>query len=143
MKMEAAYSSETSVSTPKVYTIITQNSTILKLLAIVTSNLILSSILRTFLFYSLQGPPFSSLLIPLSFSIANCKAAHFEIYPTFLLPRKSQYFRQRHYTTSRKVAGSIPHEVIGFFNRPNHIRTMALESTQPVTEMSTRNLPGG
>jgi hypothetical protein len=32
----------------------------------------------------------------------------------------------------------------GFFNSPNpSSRTMALESTQPLTEMSTRNLPGG
>jgi hypothetical protein len=50
----------------------------------------------------------------------------------------------RHYATSRKVAGSIPDEVIGFFNWPNHSsRTMALGLTQPLTEMSTRNLPGG
>jgi hypothetical protein len=50
----------------------------------------------------------------------------------------------RHYATSRKVAGSIPDEVIGFFNWPNPSnRTMALGSTQPLTEMSTRNLPGG
>jgi hypothetical protein len=40
--------------------------------------------------------------------------------------------------------GSIPDVVIGFFNLPNlssHI--VALEMTQPLTEMSTRNLPGG
>jgi hypothetical protein len=46
--------------------------------------------------------------------------------------------------TSRKVAGSIPNEVTGFFNWPNpSSRTMALGSTQPLTEMSTRSLPGG
>jgi hypothetical protein len=50
----------------------------------------------------------------------------------------------RHYATNRKVAGSIPDGVIGFFNRPNPSScTMALGSTQPLTEMSTRNLPGG
>jgi hypothetical protein len=50
----------------------------------------------------------------------------------------------RHYATSPKVVGSIPYEVIGFFNWPNpSSRTMALRSTQPLTEMSTRNLPGG
>jgi hypothetical protein len=39
--------------------------------------------------------------------------------------------------------GSIPDEVIGFFNCPNlSSHTMALESTQPLTEMSTRKLPG-
>jgi hypothetical protein len=37
----------------------------------------------------------------------------------------------------------FPDEVIGFFNWPNPFsRTMALGSTQPLTEMSTRNLPG-
>jgi hypothetical protein len=48
------------------------------------------------------------------------------------------------YATSRKVAGLIPDEVIGFFNWPNpSCCTMALGSTQPLTEMSTRSLPGG
>jgi hypothetical protein len=38
---------------------------------------------------------------------------------------------------------SIPDEVISFFNWPNpSSRNMALGSTQPPTEMSTRNLPG-
>jgi hypothetical protein len=45
---------------------------------------------------------------------------------------------------STEVAGSIPDEAIGFFNRPKpSSRIMALGSTQPLTEMSTRNLPGG
>jgi hypothetical protein len=49
-----------------------------------------------------------------------------------------------HYATSRKVAGSFPDEVIEFFNRPNSSsRTTALGSTQPLTEMNTKNLPGG
>jgi hypothetical protein len=40
--------------------------------------------------------------------------------------------------------GSISDYIIGFFSRPNaSSRTMALGSTQPLTEMSTRNLPGG
>jgi hypothetical protein len=48
------------------------------------------------------------------------------------------------YPTLRKFAGSIPEEVIGFFNLPNpSSRSMALGSTQPLTEMSIRNLPGG
>jgi hypothetical protein len=46
----------------------------------------------------------------------------------------------RHYTTSWEVADSTPDEV----NCPNPSnRTMALGSTQPLKEMSTRNLPGG
>jgi hypothetical protein len=42
------------------------------------------------------------------------------------------------------VASSIPDEVTGFFNRPNPSgHTMALGSTHHLTEISTRNLPGG
>jgi hypothetical protein len=38
---------------------------------------------------------------------------------------------------------SIPDEVIGFINCPDSSsRTMALGSTQPLTEMSTKNLLG-
>jgi hypothetical protein len=45
---------------------------------------------------------------------------------------------------ARKIAGSIPDEVIGFLNWPNFSsRIMALGSTQPLTEMSTRNRPEG
>jgi hypothetical protein len=44
---------------------------------------------------------------------------------------------------SRKVAGSIPHKVIGFFSRLNpSSRIMSLGSIQLLTEMSTRNFPG-
>jgi hypothetical protein len=43
-----------------------------------------------------------------------------------------------------RVVGSIPDEVFGFCNSPNpSSRNMAVGSTQPLTEMSTRNLPGG
>jgi hypothetical protein len=50
----------------------------------------------------------------------------------------------RHYATSRKVVGSIPDEAIALFSWPNpSSRTMALGLTQLLTEMSTRNLPGG
>jgi hypothetical protein len=42
-----------------------------------------------------------------------------------------------------KAAGSIPDKVIGFSKLPNpSSRSMTLGSTQPLTEMSTRNLPG-
>jgi hypothetical protein len=44
---------------------------------------------------------------------------------------------------SLAVAGSNPDEM-EFFNLPNpSSRTMALESTQPLTKMSTSNIPGG
>jgi hypothetical protein len=49
----------------------------------------------------------------------------------------------RHYVKIRKVAGSFHDDVIAFFNWSNpSSRTVALGSTQPLTEMSTRNLPG-
>jgi hypothetical protein len=39
---------------------------------------------------------------------------------------------------------SIAYEAIGFFNLPNHTRrTKALGFTQPLIEMSTKNIPGG
>jgi hypothetical protein len=43
----------------------------------------------------------------------------------------------RHFATNRKVAGSIPDGVIEFFHSGH---TMALGSTQPLTEISTRNI---
>jgi hypothetical protein len=50
----------------------------------------------------------------------------------------------RLYATSWKDTGSTPDEVIGFFSWPNpSSRTMTLASTQPLTEMSTRNFSGG
>jgi len=47
--------------------------------------------------------------------------------------------------TNRKVAGSIPAGVIGNFSLAKYLsdRTMALGSTQPLTEMSTRNISWG
>jgi len=49
--------------------------------------------------------------------------------------------RLRHCATSQKVAGSIPDGVIGIFHRRVHSsHTMALGLTQPLTEMSTRNI---
>jgi hypothetical protein len=50
----------------------------------------------------------------------------------------------RHYATCQKVVVSIPNEVNKFFTWPNPSNhTLALGSTQPPTEMSIRNLPGG
>ena len=50
----------------------------------------------------------------------------------------------RHYATIRMVAGSIPDGVIGILHWHNPSgRTMALGLTQPLTEMSTRNISWG
>jgi hypothetical protein len=47
----------------------------------------------------------------------------------------------RHCATSRKVAGSIPDGIIGIFHWHNPSgRTMALGSSQPLAEMSTRDI---
>ena len=49
--------------------------------------------------------------------------------------------RLRHCVTNRKVAGLITDGVIGIFHGHNPSdRTMALGLTQPVTEMSNRNI---
>jgi len=45
--------------------------------------------------------------------------------------------------TNHKVAGSIPASVSGFFIDIKSDRTMALASTQPLTEMSTRSISWG
>jgi len=52
--------------------------------------------------------------------------------------------RLRHYATNRKVAGSIPDGVtrIFYWHNPSR-RTIAPVSTQPLTEMSTRNISWG
>jgi len=50
----------------------------------------------------------------------------------------------RHCATSRKVMVSIPDGVIGIFHWHNpSSRNMALGLTQPLTEMSTRNISRG
>ena len=50
----------------------------------------------------------------------------------------------RHCATSRKVVGSIPDGVTGIFHWHNPSgRSMALRFTQPLTEMSTRNISRG
>jgi hypothetical protein len=50
----------------------------------------------------------------------------------------------RHCATNRKVTGSVPDGVTGIFQclDPSG-RTVALVSTQPLTEMSTRNSSWG
>jgi hypothetical protein len=50
----------------------------------------------------------------------------------------------RYCATNRKVAGSIPDGVIGIFRYHNSSdRAMALGSTQPLTEISTRSISLG
>jgi hypothetical protein len=50
----------------------------------------------------------------------------------------------RHCATNWKVAGSIPDGVVEMFHWHNSSgRTMALGSTQPLTEMRTKKIPLG
>jgi hypothetical protein len=50
----------------------------------------------------------------------------------------------RHCATNRKVMGLTPNVVIGIFRRYNPSgHTMTLGSTQPLTEMSARNISWG
>jgi hypothetical protein len=43
-----------------------------------------------------------------------------------------------------RARARVPMRSLDFFNLPNpSSRTMTLGSTQPLTEMSTRNFPGG
>ena len=69
-----------------------------------------------------------------------------EEFPSFLLHiRGIQWcIWLRHTATSWKVTGSIPNGVIGVFHwRDPFCHTVALVPTQPLTEMSTRNISWG
>jgi hypothetical protein len=69
---------------------------------------------------------------------------HPPAYLCFLYPYHSMAQWLRHCATNRKVAGSIPDGVFGIFHWHNPSdRTMALGSTQPLTEMSTRSISLG
>jgi hypothetical protein len=85
----------------------------------------------TFLVFTVQ-PVFSILSSRSLYPDCFCSVSSIVIY--FIL----------YYATSRKVTSSFAGEVIGFFSwhKPSS-RTMALGSTQSLTEMSIRNLPGG
>jgi hypothetical protein len=48
----------------------------------------------------------------------------------------------RHYATSWKVAGSLPHESIDSIGLTLPAALTGLGSTEPVTEMSTRDVQG-
>jgi hypothetical protein len=86
---------------------------------------------------------FVAMLIRTS-SCSLAWAKIFQTKPSQPISLISNFSCLRHYGASRKVAGSNPGELIGFFNWRNpSSRTMALGSTQPLTEMSTKNLPRG
>ena len=72
----------------------------------------------------------------------TCQALHIYIHIYIYIYTGHTRWRSwlRHCASSRKVAGSIPDSVIGFFHWHNPSdRIMALGSTQRLTEMSTRD----
>jgi hypothetical protein len=61
----------------------------------------------------------------------------------YLMAESSDSVVGEGYAKIRKVASSIPYEIIGLLNLPNpYSRTVGLGSTQSLTEMSIRNRPG-
>jgi hypothetical protein len=94
------------------------------------------------------GPGHIILSVLMVFQILSRQISRqlFKLHHTQLLTYLGTALAQwlRYCATNRKVAGSIPDGVIGIFHL--HIpsdRTMALESTQLLTEMSTRSISWG
>jgi hypothetical protein len=80
-----------------------------------------------------------------SISIFRIRLGFYQIYlPPWLHICHFYLFNYFHYAASRKFDGLIPDEVIRFFSLLNHSScNMALGSTYPLREISTRNLLGG
>jgi hypothetical protein len=73
-------------------------------------------------------------------------ALYYVTNPVIILHERGMRWRSwlRHCAPNRKVAGSIPAGVTGIFQSHNPSdRIIALESTQPLIEMSTRSIPWG
>jgi hypothetical protein len=84
---------------------------------------------------------FSAFRLPTAMPFSEWRMSHDQY-----LMRHTQKGRTRwhswlsHCATNRKIAGSIPDGVTGIFQWLNPSgRIVALGSTQPLTEMSTRN----
>ena len=102
------------------------------------------SIVRSFSLYTQQWYK----IYRFSDSYLCCSFLFVLFYVLFVCKCVLYYCQQRswlrHCATSWKVAGSISDGVIGIFHWHNPSgRTMALGPTQPLTEMSTRNVSGG
>jgi hypothetical protein len=88
---------------------------------------------------------FFSTLFFLSVQVSDKMQFFLLLFFCIILPDRGMRYRSwlRHYATNQKVVGMCPDEV-GFFHLPNpSSRAMALGLTQPLTELSTRNFPGG
>jgi hypothetical protein len=79
----------------------------------------------------------------LNISTAQCTTLY-KKYGMFICSGTAVAQWLRYYATNQKVAGSIPDGVSGIFHWHNPSdRTMALGSTQPLAEMSTRSISWG
>jgi hypothetical protein len=84
-----------------------------------------------------------SLLLPPFTFFSSVGLQFFCKHFTSVWINKRSATKMGHFATSQKVAGSSPDEVDFFFNFSDlSSRAMTLGSTQPITEMSPRNLPG-
>ena len=109
-------------------------------------NVIFRRWLLQFVFFSSTKLYLSPIIItPLAFFTSN--QAHYSTNITHTKPKVGDRGGAVGWgtcATSQKVAGSIPDGVIGIFHWHNPSgRTMALGSTQPLTEMSTGNISWG
>jgi hypothetical protein len=74
----------------------------------------------------------------------NRITVHIRVQPVLSFLTRWQRIWLRHHATSCMIVGSVPDEVIGIFNLPEPSScNMALESSLPLTEMSTRNITLG
>jgi len=95
-------------------------------------------------FIHLQYAPIHSILCAFVYlPISECLISKFTSLLVIIWGRRWRSWL-RHCAPSRKVAGSIPDGVTGIFHWHNPPgRTVALGLTQPLTEMSTRNVSWG
>ena len=82
----------------------------------------------------------------ISHELKTFSSSSYSIYYARCLSKGATQWRRslRHCVTGREVAGSIPDSDIDIFHLHNPTgRTMGLETTQPTTEVSTRNISMG
>ena len=110
-----------------------------------TTNALIKKHVNSEEFFAMTHPPFVIQFQIYLYDLYDC--FEFKIYLEYHLlymPLPGIAYWLRRCATSRTVPGSIPGGVTGFFSDifPSD-RTMALESTQPLVKMSTRNIPRG
>jgi len=137
--------SEVSISSVKLFEVLSNRvSNIIRRLEIIWISLFIWQFLssRSYAFFCFY---FVSFYAWMCAWYASCFCLIFLCY-VFLLGASCWWHSWlRHCAESRKVAGSIPDGVIGIFHwhKSPSDRTMALGSTQPLTEISIKNISWG